>query len=244
MSSSINSCYQILTVITVIHLLSVQWASSFFLSCHDFFLISSSVSVIEARPQFVILCGPLWPEGPGWKRLFNRKQHSGGLHLGFTSFTVRCRESFHKFSLWPLWPFKRKKKCSKIPLGIWLYSDGMLMLLNAYLYHLLTIILIECWVFLPGCMRRTSPSCLATLFFQVFVLFAARSSFLDTSYMRHTEKQTWSHVHRSWRNCSNISKLTEFTRLNSWALKHLFVVFVYVCGWVMFTVNLDNWKWV
>lgn len=33
----------------------------------------------------------------------------------------------------------------------------------------------------PGWMRRTSPSCLATLSFQVFVFFAARSSFIDTS---------------------------------------------------------------
>lgn len=39
---------------------------------------------------------------------------------------------------------------------------------------------------LPGWMRRTSPSCLATLSFQVFVLFAARSSFLDTSCTNQT----------------------------------------------------------
>lgn len=43
-------------------------------------------------------------------------------------------------------------------------------------------------VSVPGWMRRTSPSCLATLSFQVFVLFAARSRFLDTSYVRHNRQ--------------------------------------------------------
>lgn len=44
------------------------WFPWFFLSCHIFFLCSSSVSVNDAGPQLVIFWGPLWPKGPGQKR--------------------------------------------------------------------------------------------------------------------------------------------------------------------------------
>ena len=52
--------------------------------------------------------------------------------------------------------------------------------------------------FLPGWMRRTSPSCLATLSFQVFVLFAARSSFLDTSWVRQRESERGNEWNQTW----------------------------------------------
>lgn len=44
------------------------WFPWFFLSCHIFFLCSSSVSVNDAGPQLVIFWGPLSPKGPGQKR--------------------------------------------------------------------------------------------------------------------------------------------------------------------------------
>lgn len=44
------------------------WAPWFLRSCHNFFFRSSSVSVNDAGPQLVILCGSLWPKREGQKK--------------------------------------------------------------------------------------------------------------------------------------------------------------------------------